>query len=136
MPAGESFEYPVKIREGHLDTFGHVNNAVYLQLFEEARWDILNGRGYGMDKIRATRLGPVILEVTLKFKKEITLHQQIVIRSQLKSYEGKIALFEQSMINESGDVCCSAMFTFGLFDLKSRKLVDPTPDWMRAIGGS
>ena len=32
------FSYKVKIRESHLDTLGHVNNAVYLVLFEEARW--------------------------------------------------------------------------------------------------
>lgn len=35
---GPIHEYPVVIREHHLDTFGHVNNAAYLDILEEARW--------------------------------------------------------------------------------------------------
>ena len=31
------YEYDKTILEQHLDTFGHVNNAVYLSLYEEAR---------------------------------------------------------------------------------------------------
>jgi len=29
------YEYQKEILEQHLDTFGHVNNAVYLSLYEE-----------------------------------------------------------------------------------------------------
>ena len=36
------FEYPVIIREQHLDSYGHVNNATYLQLAEEARWEMMH----------------------------------------------------------------------------------------------
>ena len=30
------FEFEVLIREHHLDSYGHVNNATYLALYEEA----------------------------------------------------------------------------------------------------
>ena len=122
------------IRESHLDTFGHVNNATYLQILEEARWEIMNKNGYGLETIRKTKLGPVILEVNLKFKRELTVRKRVVIRSQLKSYEGKIALFEQSILGEDGQVCATAVFTFALFNVVERKLVEPTPEWARAIG--
>lgn len=130
----EVYDYPIKIREGHLDTFGHMNNAVYLQILEEARWDILNKNGYGLDYIRKTGLGPTIVEVNLKFKREIKVLQNMVIRSQLKSYEGKIAIFEQLILNEAGETCCEAIFKFGLFDTNTRRLVEATPEWARAIG--
>ena len=61
--------YPVLIKEGHLDTFGHVNNAVYLALLEEARWDLLTQNNYGLDKIVATQIGPTILEIKINFLK-------------------------------------------------------------------
>jgi thioesterase-3 len=128
------YEYPIKIREGHLDTFGHVNNTVYLQILEEARWDILNQNDYGMDYIRKTGLGPTIVEVNLQFRREIKLHDKIVIRSQLKSYEGKIAIFEQQILNAANEVCCTAIFKFGLFDTNTRRLVTPTPEWAKALG--
>ena len=42
-------EYPMTILEHHLDTFGHVNNAMYLQLFETARWQWITDGGDGFD---------------------------------------------------------------------------------------
>ncbi len=42
------YEYTIKILEHHLDTFGHVNNATYLEMYEEARWDLLNKNNSGM----------------------------------------------------------------------------------------
>ena len=35
------FIYHTQIKEKDLDTLGHVNNAKYLELFEEARWDFI-----------------------------------------------------------------------------------------------
>ncbi|MGZ3723070.1 MAG: acyl-CoA thioesterase [Bdellovibrionales bacterium] len=128
------FEYPLIIRESHLDTFGHVNNAVYLTLFEEARWEFVTARGYGLDKIRETNQGPVILAINLAFKHEVRLRDQIVIRTQLDSYNGKIGIVKQWMNNQNGELCCEAVFTMGFFDLKTRKLILPTPEWMYAVG--
>ena len=128
------FEYPLIIRESHLDTFGHVNNAVYLTLFEEARGEFVTARGYGLDKIRETQQGPVILAVNLAFKHEIRLRDQIVIRTQLASYAGKIGIINQWMTNQNGELCCEAIFTMGFFDMKLRKLILPTQEWTYAIG--
>ena len=41
MNLNEVFEYELVIKECHLDSFGHVNNAIYVQLYEEARWDFI-----------------------------------------------------------------------------------------------
>jgi YbgC/YbaW family acyl-CoA thioester hydrolase len=131
---GAVHEYSVVIREQHLDTLGHVNNAKYLDLFEEARWDLITRNGYGLDEIARRRVGPVILEVTLKFQRELRNRQTIVIKSWTDSYSGKIARFTQQMLDEQGAVCCDGQFVFGLFDLTARKLIAPTPDWLRAVG--
>jgi len=131
---GSVHEYPVQIREQHLDTFGHVNNAKYLELFEEARWDLITRNGYGLDEVVRRRVGPTILEVTLKFQRELRNRQAVVIRSWTESYAGKVARFTQQMIDEQGRVCCEGTFVFGLFDLTARKLILPTPEWLKAIG--
>lgn len=129
-----SFRYPVLIREHHLDTFGHVNNAVYLELLEEARWELTAQKGFGLDDIRKNGLGPTVLEWSLKFRKEIRLRECITIESQMLSYDRKIGMLRQDMLNEAGDVCCQGIMTFGLFDTHQRKLVLPTPEWLYAIG--
>lgn len=130
------FKYPLKIIERHLDTFGHMNNATYLEVLEEARWDFINQRGYGMAKIRESALGPTILECNIKFMKELRLHQNVVIETQVMSYAGKIATLKQVIYNENNEACAEAVFTIALFDLKARKLVLPTPEWLYAIGVS
>jgi YbgC/YbaW family acyl-CoA thioester hydrolase len=129
-----SAHYPIVIKEHHLDTFGHVNNATYLQLFEEARWEWITQNGYGLAKVRETGLGPTLLEVHLKFLKEVRLRQKITIQSRVLSYVKKISVLEQAMKNEAGEICCQASFTVGLFDTKERKLVLPTKEWLQAVG--
>jgi acyl-CoA thioester hydrolase len=126
--------YEIVIREGHLDTFGHVNNATYLQIFEEARWELITKNGFGMDKIRETGLGPTILELNLKFIKELRLRQKVRVESYMESYEKKVGMLVQEIKNESGELCTSMRMTFGLFDTRQRKLVLPTPEWSQAIG--
>jgi len=130
------FQYPIKIRESHLDTFGHVNNAVYLEIFEEARWEIINSRGYGIEEIKQNGHGPVVLEIHLKFVKELRLHDKILVHSKAESYSGKIGIFKQWIENESHEICCEAQFKIGLFDIDKRKLIAPTEAWLNAIGVS
>jgi acyl-CoA thioester hydrolase len=131
---GKLFSYPIIIKESLLDTFGHVNNAAYLTLFEEARWEIITQNGFGLKKIRESGLGPTILEIKLCFFREIRLREEIIIETQLISYDGKVGKLSQKMLRDN-EVCCTADFLFGLFDLKERKLVPPTDEWLAAIGG-
>ena len=127
-------QYPLTILERHLDTFGHVNNAVYLEIYEEARWDIINQGGYDLNYIKKSGQGPVILEVNLKFLKELRLHQKITIKTLVIEYGGKIGKLKQWMEDASGTSFSEAIFTIALFDLKERKLILPTPQWLKALG--
>jgi thioesterase-3 len=127
------FSYPLIIKESYLDAFGHVNNASYLTLFEEARWDLLTKNGYGLKKIQETHLGPTILEIKLSFKKELRLREIITIETQIISYEKKIGKLLQRMIRDS-EVCCEAEIVIGFFNLVERKLVLPTTEWLYAVG--
>lgn len=95
---GQIFSYPLIIKETYLDTFGHVNNATYLTLFEEARWDLITKNGYGLKKIQESGLGPTILEIKIVFYKELLLREQIIITTQMVSYEKKIGKILQQMI--------------------------------------
>ena len=128
------YEQTIVIREEHLDTFGHVNNARYLEIFEQARWDLITDNGFGLDHVRKTGTGPVVLEVTLKFLREVTNRQHMTIRSSIDSYEGKIGRMTQLMLDDQDRVCCEAKLVIGQWDTKTRKLIEPTPDWRKAIG--
>ncbi|HEX6278247.1 MAG TPA: acyl-CoA thioesterase [Polyangiaceae bacterium] len=132
MPA--LHEKPLVISEAHLDSFGHLNNARYLEIFEQARWDLITERGFGIETIRKTRTGPTILGVEMKFLRELAPREAVVIKSELVSYERKVGRMKQVIVKADGTAACEAVFVFGLFDLDQRKLVEPSPEWARAVG--
>ena len=137
MSGGELFkeqEFRTVVGSHHLDMFEHVNNAAYLQIFEQARWDFISRNGYGPDQVRARRLGPTILQVTLRFKREVRAGEKLRIVSRTTEYRGKLGRLAQEMFLESGESACAAEFVFGLFDLDARRLVRPTPEWLKAVG--
>jgi thioesterase III len=127
-------EKTIIISEAHLDSFGHVNNARYLELLEQARWDLITERGFGIEMIRSSRTGPTILEITIRFLRELAPRDAVTIRTELLSYEKKIGKLRQQMLKADGVLACEAIFTIGLFDLDRRRLVEPTPAWAYAVG--
>lgn len=129
------FSCEVMINESHLDSFGHVNNAVYLELYEHARWEFITENGYGLDHILKSKKGPVVLDLQVKFKREIKNREKIIIESETKQIvNSKIMVLEQRMINSEGRVASEATFTVGFFDLKDRKLIEAPPEWLKAVG--
>ncbi|MCH2107927.1 MAG: acyl-CoA thioesterase [Polyangiaceae bacterium] len=131
-----TFEYRLKINESHLDTFGHVNNAKYLELFEESRWEMITERGFGLDMIRATGLGPVILRADVKFRRELKNRESVVIRTQLENYEGLVGKLRQQLFKEDGQLSADALFDIAMWDTKSRKLQKPSDDFLFSILGA
>lgn len=124
----------IKIAEKHVDSFGHVNNAAYLEMFEWARWELINHKGYDLNRIQELQQGPVILEVHLKFLKEVFKDEEVTIETKTLSYEGKVGKLSQKMFKADGSLACDATMSIGLFDLQQRKLIAPTPEWKKVLG--
>lgn len=128
-------QYRTQIRERHLDSFGHVNNAQYLVLFEEARWEMITSRGFGIKEVHESKVGTVILSCNVKFKRELSVREWISIETGLFSLEKKIGMIHQKILKEDGKVAAEAEFQMGCFDMRERKLIQPTEQWLNAIKG-
>jgi acyl-CoA thioester hydrolase len=127
-------QYPLTIREQHLDTFGHVNNAIYLQLYEEARWQLITDGGWGLARIQQEKKGPVVLDLKLDFKAELRNRENIVIKTRFKEMKNKLVFtIEQWMEKEDGKVASTLELSIGIMDLSERRLIIPPADWMKAI---
>lgn len=133
MP-GTPFVYETTVREHHLDSFGHVNNAMYAELFEEARWEAITSRGYGMVQVQAIQKGPVVLELSIQFRKELKLRERIKIDMIVTGLRDKIWTMEQNIYKENGETSATAKLTMGYFDLKERKLISVDSTWRAALG--
>ena len=126
--------YSYTVQETDLDFLGHVNNATYVKLYEQARWQLVHERGYTFKKLIELQQSPIILEINVKYLKELQARENIEIKTQLLEYPGKIGKLQQSMfISGSETVISEAVITFGLFDMKRRKLIDATPEWLEVL---
>ena len=128
------YKYDIVIKEQHLDSYGHVNNATYLSLYEEARWEAITTGGYGYEKVHETGLGPIVLGIDIKFLKELKLREVITVTLEMISYEDKIFKMKQQMLKASGQVASEMILTAAFFDLKNRKIILPNEAWLKAMG--
>ncbi len=134
MAGSLKFEYEFIVSKDLLDEYGHVNNAHYLALYEKARWNILEKSDLGAEMIKINNVGPVILEVTIRFRKELLEGQKIRIETSSRKKNDLIFYFDQKMINEEGDIASKAVFTAALFDLTTRKMIRADKSWLKAFG--
>lgn len=128
------FHYLTQVSESDLDVFGHVNNANYLKLYENARWDFINKNQHGLERIQKERKGPVLLEVHLKFRRELKIGHKILILSQCQKLEARFLTLRQVMVRDDLMLSSEAIFNIGYFDLDTRKLIEPDFTWLNAVG--
>ena len=128
------FTYERRIRETDLDFLGHVNHAKYLSILEEARWEMISDAGYGFDKLQDAMISPVILEVNIQYKQEIGNRERITIETHSQMPPSKIGTLQQFIRKENGQLAATATITYGVMDLKQRRLILPPSTWLQAIG--
>ena len=63
------------------------------------------------------------------FPSKTAAEKRLLFRKTLKT--GKLL---QKIIKENHQIAAEAIFVFGLFDLNTRKLVEPTTAWQVAVG--
>lgn len=121
-----TFSVPVTVRGYELDTQGHLNQAVYLQYAEHARWELLRAAGLSQDKLLADGVGPVALETTVKFRRELRGGDEVEVTCRFEFGEGRTFRLRQEIVKLDGTLAAEVTGLGGLLDLASRKLVaDP-----------
>lgn len=130
------YTYTKTIIESDLDFLGHVNNARYMSLLEEARWDHAHHHGMKLTDIKKHQLGFVVLRADLQFKKELTNRENIQIETTFSPQAAKVMTMQQIIRKENGEIACIGDITYGVMDIRTRKLVFPPALWLQMIGAS
>ena len=84
--------FKLSVRGYELDSFGHVNNAVYLQYAEAAKWDFFYKSGM-IDEMKANNLFPVILENKLRYMHELRMMVCITYYNRLEMQRKNYKLY-------------------------------------------
>ena len=128
------FSVRVKVRGYELDTQGHLNSAEYLHYAEHARWECLSAAGITQDALVATGFGPVVLEVTVKYRRELRGGDEVDVTCGFVFGGGKTFDIVQDFRRPAdGRVAASLTSRSGLLDLRERKLTDDPGKHLRAL---
>jgi acyl-CoA thioester hydrolase len=92
-------EYFFEVRGFELDSFGHVNNAVYLNYLEAARWKFFKETKW-LDYMESQSLYPVVVETHIRYANELNVFDQAVIKSEFH-YQDDYLIANQNIYLQS-----------------------------------
>lgn len=102
-----SFEATVRSYE--LDSYGHMNNAVYQQWFEEGRESVLRRGGVDYDWFpRETGLWFVVARTEIDFRAAARRGERVVVRSVIADVGRKSVRWLQTMTRADGVLLAEA----------------------------
>jgi len=111
----------IKVRGYHLDFYGHVNNARYLEFLEEARWALFEDR-VNLSRWQEQGIAFVIVNININFRKSAGLGDTLEILSGVSRMSGKSGTIHQEIMLKGYDtVVADADIIFVLTDVLSGK---------------
>ncbi len=128
-----SHTYNLEVKEHHLDSFGHVNHAVYLEICEEARWQYCLENGISFEDIHREKIGPIILEANIKYKKEIKNREKIQILTSFTKVRNTIFTIHHTVVKEDGKIGAEIEISAAIWDIKQRKIIYPPANWQKIL---
>ena len=113
----------IKVRGYHLDLFGHVNNARYLEFLEEGRWAAFEE---AMDLQKIARQGYLftVVNININYRRPALMNQVLCIETQIARWNRRSAVIHQIVkLKESDSEIANADVTFVIVDAKTQKAV-------------
>ncbi len=95
------YECSIQVRGYEIDGFGHVNNSVYLNYLEHARWMMLNEEGLTLEKFRKWQRWPVIARIEIDYLKPTFMHDTLEVRTRMIEYRKSSFLIEQEIFRKN-----------------------------------
>ena len=90
-------KYFLEARGYELDSYGHVNNAVYLNYFEQARWELFRKLDL-LGSVNGSGLMLVVVDAHIRFQREVKIFDELEIITTLKK-EDPYLVFHQKIVN-------------------------------------
>ncbi|POX49757.1 thioesterase [Streptomyces sp. Ru71] len=129
----EPFSVRITVRGYETDTQGHLNQSVYLNYAEHARWSLLQAAGISQARLISTGVGPVALETTIRYKRELLAGDEVDVTCAFSWGGGKTFRIEQIFRKTDGTVAAELTAVGGLLDLKERRMVANPQDHFKEL---
>jgi len=111
----------IKIRGYHLDLFGHVNNARYLEFLEEARWAAFE-KTVDLEQMARRGWAFTVVNININYRRPALMNDVLRIETRITEWRRRSAIIRQEVINiEKGEAVADADVTFVVFDTEKKQ---------------
>lgn len=128
-----SAETHIMVRGYHLDFYGHVNNARYLEFLEEARWRLVENSA-SLREWRERGLAFVIVRIEINYRRPALLDDELRIVSEMVRIGGRSGVIHQEALRGDERVA-DADVTFVVVDTATQKAVALEGEVREALEG-
>jgi YbgC/YbaW family acyl-CoA thioester hydrolase len=97
----EIFESMHKVRSYECDSYGHVNNATYLNFLEFARMEVLEKKSLTLDKLKKMGFFVLIRRVEIDYKFPAGMGDILIIKTYVSDHRKTSGTFTQEVIREN-----------------------------------
>ena len=108
----ESFH---RVTSYELDSFGHVNNAIFLNYLEKARCDFMLLKGLHFNDFFKWHRYPVVVRAALEYKHPALADDKLVIRGWIAKHTATSFLMKYEILNRDSKQLILTGETFHVF---------------------
>lgn len=91
-------ETAITVRSSELDSFGHVNHAVFLNYFEHARFEALEAAGFTWSVLEERGWGIYVVRIEVDYLAEARRGDQLLVRTRAESFRRTSMVLAQRMV--------------------------------------
>ena len=108
----------IPVRNYHIDQFGHVNHARYLEFMEEARWRYLEQNDL-LEPLHNVELYHVVVKIVIQYRKGARIGDLLRIETEISERSAKSFVVSQNLyLKASGKMAVEARITNVFVDKK------------------
>ncbi len=87
----------LEVRGYELDSYGHVNHAVYVSYLEHARWKVLESVGITLEKLKEWQRWPVIAHLEVDYLRPVFMGERLEIETRMTELKKASFALEQTI---------------------------------------
>ncbi|OGB65694.1 MAG: hypothetical protein A2Y94_04880 [Caldithrix sp. RBG_13_44_9] len=124
------FTTSFKVRSYECDSYGHVNNAVYLNYLEFARMSALLEKGFTLDLMKKSGYLVVIRKIEIEYKSPLFQGDEVTIKTFTSESRNTSGTFTQQVYQGNEErLAAEAKVTWVFTNLKGQPI--PIPEKIR-----
>jgi acyl-CoA thioester hydrolase len=125
----------LRVRSCDVDSFGHVNNAVYLMYAEAARNDYMLQRGLTFADFERWKVGPVLFSAKLDYKSPARTDDELIITGDMQNQgRTRFGIIHDMLRKKDNRLICRAELAFAFVDLTTGRPCRIPEPFAKAFG--